>query len=117
MIVLVAALLTVFAVVKARRFGREQIEFDFSRMRRADTWTHGEGFWGHKMDQLLGRYLTPTVLLTDSPAQTAALAQRLRHVVTQPPLDRMVASVRTFADLVPSDQPARRASGGVSEPF
>jgi predicted RND superfamily exporter protein len=104
-----AALLTIGAAVEIRHFGRGQLEYDFSRLRRRDTWTTGEGFWGAKMDSLLGRYLTPTVLLTDSPAEARAIAVRLREAAQRPPLDAMVASVRTIDDVLPPDLADKRA--------
>ena len=57
-----------------RRFGHDQLEYDFSHLRRRDTWREGEGYWGRKMDALLGRYLTPTAILTDSVAEARAVA-------------------------------------------
>ena len=104
-----AALLTVLAGVKIRHFGHDQLEYDFSRLRRRDTWTVGEGYWGAKMDSLLGRYLTPTVLLTDSEAEARAIADKLREAVKHAPLDAMVASVRTIDDVLPPDLDAKRA--------
>ena len=53
------ALLTVLAGLEIRHFGHDQLEYDFSRLRRRDTWIGGEGYWGAKMDSLLGRYLSP----------------------------------------------------------
>ncbi len=103
-----AALVTVLAGLKIRHFGRAQLEYDFSRLRRRDTWTVGEGYWGAKMDALLGRYLTPTVLLTDSPGEARAIAAKLREAAKRPPLDAMVASVRTIDDVLPPDIDAKR---------
>jgi predicted RND superfamily exporter protein len=103
-----AALLTIAAAVEVRHFGGGQLEYDFSRLRRRDTWAHGEGYWGKKMDTLLGRYLTPTVLLTDSADEARAVAARLREAMKHPPLDTMVASLRTIDDLMPADQAAKR---------
>lgn len=104
-----ATLLSVAAAWQVRHFGPDELEYDFSRLRRRDTWTSGEAYWGHKMDLLLGRYLTPTVLLTDSPAEARAVSARLREAIKRPPLDRMVASVRTLEDMVPLDQSEKDA--------
>ena len=104
-----AALLTIASALEIRHFGRDQLEYDFSRLRRRDTWSAGEGYWGAKMDTLLGRYLTPTVLLTDSAAEARAIAARLREAVKHPPLDGMVASVRGIDDILPPDLDAKRA--------
>jgi predicted RND superfamily exporter protein len=100
---------TVASLWEVRSFGSGQLEYDFSRMRRRDTWSVGEGYWGRKMDTLLGQYLTPTVLLTDTPAEARAIAAKLRQAMAKPPLDAMVASVRTLDDVFPSDQPAKIA--------
>ena len=103
-ILIAAALVSVAAAWQVRHFGPDQLEYDFSRLRRRDTWTSGEAYWGHKMDLLLGRYLTPTVMLTDSPAEARAVAARLHEAIQKPPLDSMVASVRSLDDIVPPDQ-------------
>jgi uncharacterized protein len=104
-----AAVITLLAGWQVRKFGRDQLEFDFSRLRRRDTWTVGEGHWGKKMDALLGRYLTPTVLLTDSAAEARAVTARLKQAVLRPPLSGMIASIRTYDDVLPPDQPAKAA--------
>ena len=104
----VASLVTIAAAIEIRHFGHDQLEYDFSRLRRRDTWRDGEGYWGAKMDTLLGRYLTPTVLMTDSTDEARAIAGKLREAMKRPPLDAMVASVRTIDDILPPDQAAKR---------
>jgi hypothetical protein len=96
-----ATVLTLLAAWEVRGFGRNQLEYDFSRLRRHDTWTSGEGYWGKKMDVLLHRYLTPTAILTDSAAEARAVEARLR--AAGPPLRDMIASIRSYDDLVPPD--------------
>jgi predicted RND superfamily exporter protein len=103
-IVAVAAALAVGAAWEVRSFGPDQIETDFSKLRRADTWKSGEGYWGRKMDALLGSYVTPTVILADDLEQARAIGRALRVREKQPPLDRMIASIRTLDDVVPSEQ-------------
>ena len=49
-ILALAAVLAVGAAWKVRGFGPAEIETDFSKLRRADTWQKGEGYWGRKMD-------------------------------------------------------------------
>jgi hypothetical protein len=111
-----AAVLTVLAGWQLRRFGSGSLEYDFSHLRRRDTWTSGEGYWGKKMDALMGRYLTPTALLTDNAAEARAVAARLRTLLdggaagragapaAPAPLSSMIASIRSYDDLVPPDQ-------------
>jgi uncharacterized protein len=115
----VAAVLTMLAAWQVRGFGRDQLEYDFSKLRRRDTWATGEGYWGRKMDRLLGRYLTPTALLTDNPAEARAIVARLREAtgdapgaadgVKPSPLRDMIASIRTYDDVVPPDEVEKSA--------
>ncbi len=101
---LVAAGITVFALLEVRGFGHNQLEYDLSRLRRADTWTSGEGYWGKRMDRLLGRQVTPTVILTDDVAQARAIAAHLREAVKRPPLANMVSQIETSDDVLPRQQ-------------
>jgi uncharacterized protein len=96
--------MTVLAAAEARRFGPDQLEYDLARLRRADSWTTGEGYWGKRMDTLLGRYVTPTVVLADDPAQARTIAERLRQAAKTPPLVDMVAHVQTADDVLPQEQ-------------
>ena len=102
-----AMVLTLLAAWQVRGFGRDQLEYDFSRLRRHDTWTSGEGYWGKKMDVLLHRYLTPTAILTDSEAEARAVEARLH--AAGPPLQDMIASIRSYDDVVPSDAAQKAA--------
>jgi len=99
-----AGILTLAATLKLKGVGRDWIEYDFSQLRRADTHRVGEGYWGRRMDDLVGRYLTPLVVLTDSPEQARDAARSLRRAISTPPLSEVVASVRAADDLVGADQ-------------
>jgi predicted RND superfamily exporter protein len=107
-ILVLAIAISLVAIVKVRGFDGGQLEYDLARLRRADTWKSGEGYWGHKMDALLGQYLTPLVILTNSPGETRAIATKLRKAMLSPPLDSMVARIRTLDDLLPPDQIERQ---------
>jgi len=107
-IIILAAACSLLAIVEVRGFDGGQLEYNLARMRRADTWKSGEGYWGHKMDALLGQYLTPLVMLTNSPQETRTLASELRKAMLSPPLNDMVAQVRTVDDLLPPDQAERQ---------
>ena len=97
------------AAWELRTFGTAQIETDFSKLRRADTWRNGAGYWGPKMDALLGTYVTPTVLLANDVAQARAIGRVLHEEAKERPLDDMVASVRTIDDVVPTGEEAKIA--------
>lgn len=108
-VLFVAGTLALAAACAARSIGPDFIETDFSRLRRADTWTNGEGYWGRRMDQLLGTYLTPTLLLCDDARQAETIGRALCEETKRSPLDALVAQVRTIDDVVPPDQPAKIA--------
>lgn len=99
-----AAVLTIFASAKVATFGMDQVEHDFGKLRRKDTWQVGEGYWGRQMDTLLGQYLTPTAILADSPAQADAIAARVRDEATRAPLAQMISEIRTVDDVLPTRQ-------------
>ncbi|HKQ70519.1 MAG TPA: MMPL family transporter [Polyangiaceae bacterium] len=103
-IALVATALSVASVLQLRKLDRSFIEYDFSQLRRSDSRISGEGYWGGRMDDLLGRYLTPLVMLTDGPEEAAELAGALRAAASQPPLDGVIDSVVSVLDVVPRDQ-------------
>ncbi len=107
-LVTVAALaITAVAVFEAQRFDASHLETDTSKLRRKDTWTQGEGYWGGRMNDLLGEYLTPIAILTDSPAQARAVAEHLRATKDEGALHGLVAHVRTIDDVVPTEQDAK----------
>ncbi len=109
-IVALSLIATTAAVYKVSGFTFAELEHDFSRLRRASTWVDGEGFWGRKMDALLGRYLTPTVVLTDSAEEAHAVAAMLRKEAAEGgSLADRIASIRTIDDVLPADQEAKIA--------
>jgi len=105
----VALVLTLLALFQLRHFGPDQLEHDFSKLRRRDTWVAGEGYWGAKMDQLLGRQVTPIVILGDDVAQTRAIATRLREGATRAPLAARISSIVTADDVFPVEQEKKQA--------
>jgi predicted RND superfamily exporter protein len=103
-VLLVSTLLTAAAASLLPRLGPERIESDFSKLRRSDTRRTGEGYWGRRMDALLGRYLTPIVFLTDDSADARAARDDLGNAIQVPPLSTFVSRVVAIDDLVPRDQ-------------
>ena len=109
LIVAVAAALTAGACIEISRFDSSRIESDFSRLRRRDTGKSGEGYWGRKMEAVLKRNLSPTVILADSVVDARGIAARVRRNEQQPRMAELIAQVRDVDDVVPPDQPARIA--------
>jgi uncharacterized protein len=108
-IVVLGVLLSALAATAAPKVNLSQIELDLSKLRRADTWKNGDGYWGRRQNELLGEYLTPTVILTDSSEQAQAVAKAIRTAALQPPLHDMVSIVRTADDVLPPDQETKIA--------
>ena len=61
------------------------------------------------MDAILGHYLTPTVLLFDTPEQARTAERAVRASVDHGVLKPMVARVVSVTDVVPGDQTAKIA--------
>ena len=99
-----ALVVTLLALFQFRHFGRDQLEHDFSKLRRRDTWVSGEGYWGARMDKLLGRQVTPTVILADDQAQTRTIANRLHEAANRAPLVARISSIVTADDVLPTEQ-------------
>jgi Predicted exporters of the RND superfamily len=99
-----ALVVTLLALFQFRHFGPDQLEHDFSKLRRRDTWVSGEGYWGARMDQLLGRQVTPTVILANDQAQTRTIATRLREAANRAPLAARISSIVTADDVLPTEQ-------------
>lgn len=109
LIAVVAVALTAAAVVPLRHFSLDEIETDFSRLRRADTWKNGEGYWGARMNAMLGEYLTPLVVLADSKEGAQKAAAAVRKLAADSAYAPLIAKVRTLDDVVPSEQEAKLA--------
>jgi predicted RND superfamily exporter protein len=108
-VVVTATVLALAALWQVRAFGPSEIETDFSKLRRADTWKTGEGYWGRKMDTLFGTYVTPTVILADDADQARDIGRAVSAASKTPPFEAMVASVRTLDDVLPPGQEAKIA--------
>jgi predicted RND superfamily exporter protein len=106
-ILLGSAAATLIAAVAVAKFRATDLESDFSRLRRRDTWTSGEGYWGERMNAVLGEYLTPLVFLADQKEGAQAVATDLRRRLDDPPLAGRISSVRTIDDVLPTSQDAK----------
>jgi uncharacterized protein len=106
--VAVALAMTAASAVAVCRFDpASRLEYDFSKLRRVDTWQSGDGYWGRKVNGLLGRYVTPTVVLSDSAFASKAAERAIRRSADDGALQPVVASVRSVTDVLPEDQEAK----------
>ena len=101
----VSVALTVAAACEVSQFRwGSDIESNFSRLRRRDTWQVGEGYWGARMDSVLGKYLTPLALMAVGPAPARAVHARLSSEQDQPPFAHRIDTIRSIDDVLPSNQ-------------
>ncbi|HLK36960.1 MAG TPA: MMPL family transporter [Polyangiaceae bacterium] len=106
-LVAVSAALAVAAAAKASTFDSSYLEHNFNKLRRADTWKNGEGYWGRKMDAILGHYLTPTVVLCGTREQARSVEALVRQSVDAGALRPFVARVVGVDDVLPTQQQAK----------
>jgi predicted RND superfamily exporter protein len=99
-----AVVLALFVVATFGIFKRDGtwLETNFSRLRRADSFEHGERYWGPRMDATLHTYLTPAVIMTDSPAAAARAATAVRELAREGRAGDLIATVRTAEDVLPA---------------
>jgi predicted RND superfamily exporter protein len=115
----VSGVLVVASLIGIGRRTSDWLETDFSRLRRADSFVSGERYWGKRMDATLQRYLTPTVVLTDSAEQAQAVAHAAREAAASGRAAGLIASVRSADDVLPQTRhealaEARKLSAALS---
>jgi predicted exporter len=103
-----ALLLAVAALGIARRAG-DWLEYDLSKLRRADSWVDGERYWGKRMDAALGRYLTPTLVLAHDAAHAQAIEERILAQANDGRAGGLIASVKSARDVLPPERGAALA--------
>lgn len=87
------------------------IEYDLSKLRRADSWVSGERYWGKRMDAATGRYLTPTVLMTKRVEDTPIAEQKLQELQRRGGAGNLIADIRTSQQLLPDTRLASIEEG------
>ncbi len=98
----VGVALAAICVLGLARRRSDWLETDFSRLRRADSFEHGERYWGKRMDSTLRTYLTPAVMLTDSKKDAERAAAALRGLQRDGRAGGLIASIRTSEAVLPS---------------
>ena len=87
------------------------IEYDLSKLRRKDSWVDGERYWGKRMDAATGRYLTPTVVMTDRPEDVARVERDLQELKRRGGAGDLIAEIRTAEQLLPPTRAAAIEEG------
>lgn len=83
------------------RRGGDWLEYNLSKLRRRDSFTTGERYFGQKMDATMGRFLTPSVIMADDAKQASVISERIRKLQAEGGAGDLVASVRSSADVLP----------------
>lgn len=99
-VVAVTGLCTLMAALGLGRRTSDWIEYDLSQLRRRDSWMSGERYWGAKMDNTLGRYLTPSVVMANTPEQAERLKKRLEALAAQGRAGDLIDRVQTASSLL-----------------
>lgn len=89
-----------FAVGVTRRMGT-WMEYDFSRLRRQDSLEHGERYWGARMNETLGRYLTPTIVMAGSASDAQLIEGRIEALARAGKAGGLIGEVRSLDDVLP----------------
>ncbi len=78
------------------------LETDLSRLRSANSFENGSGFWSKTLDQILGRPLSPVAVLTSSPEKAELIAKALRNSPNQTQSKSpLFSAVRTLQSFLP----------------
>jgi uncharacterized protein len=95
------ALLSVLSTAGLMARRGDWIEYDLSKLRRADSWVSGERYWGKRMDAATGRYLTPTVLMTERAEDSPLVEQHLQELKRRGGAGNLIADIRSSQQLLP----------------
>jgi predicted RND superfamily exporter protein len=98
------AALAVLSTIGILQRSGNWIEYDLSKLRRRDSWESGERYWGKRMDAALGRYLTPTLVLPETPEEAQVIDQRVRALKAGHGAGDLIASVRSAATFLRPDR-------------
>ncbi|HZO12580.1 MAG TPA: MMPL family transporter [Polyangiaceae bacterium] len=109
LVLLASTVLLVIAAGGLVKRAGDWLEYDLSKLRRRDSWEHGERYWGKRMDATLRRYLTPTVVLAHDPEQARTIEDRLRELRASDRAGGLISSLRTARDVLPPDRDAALA--------
>jgi uncharacterized protein len=96
--------LLVMSAVGAFRFAQNPIEYDFTRLGSRQGAVDGAPYWGSRVDAVMQSYMSPTVVLTESPEGADAVEKALLVEKDAEGPHSPISSVTTLADVLPRDQ-------------
>jgi hypothetical protein len=97
-------LLAVLSLLGLHRRAGDWIQYDLSKLRRREAPGQGERYWGRRMDATLRRYLTPTVVMADTPRQARLIEERARKLAREGRAGGLIGTVRSAADVLRPDR-------------
>lgn len=83
------------------------LEYDLSRLRAQKSMTSGATYWGNKQDQIFRAYLTPIVIVGDSPEDLDKIVATLNRNRAALGKGDPIREVRTLKTVLPQDQQDR----------
>jgi predicted RND superfamily exporter protein len=103
-ILAVSFLALIASVVSMTRFRGEIIDTDTTKLRDKRSMSRGSGYLSRYADEVFGRYITPLIIMADSPSDMAKIEKKLKDYRDRTGHAGLVANVFSLRDFVPADQ-------------
>jgi predicted RND superfamily exporter protein len=95
---------TLFAAAMVVRFGRNPIEYDFTKLASRQGEVDGAEYWARRVDAVMQSYVSPTVVLTESAESAETVSRAILAEKEEEGEASPIASVTSLADVIPRDQ-------------
>jgi uncharacterized protein len=106
-VIATSAILVAAAAWGTWRFVGQPIEYDFRELGSRKGLTDGAAYWDTHVDAVLQSYQTPTVVMSETPEHTQAVAAAIDAVREKQGAEGTIDSVATLQKLVPAGQPRK----------
>jgi uncharacterized protein len=99
-----SVIVSIASIAAVVLFFRDPIEYDFSKLTSRSSAISGSQRWSKHANAVLKRYVTPTVVMTDSPEDAKKVAEALeqKRIAEEP--SGLIDDVRTLEGYLPKDQ-------------
>ncbi len=101
--------LVVISALAIHRFSQDPVQYDFSKLGSREGLRSGAAYWDSFVDAVMQSYQTPTVILTDSRGDAAAVRRAMEAAQEKAGARTTIASVETLEKLIPTQQPEKLA--------